>query len=328
MSSSDIPLIGLIANPLASKDVRRLVGLARVVGVEEKANLIARLLVGMTAGPPVRVMALPDSGRLVERAVRLAGGRAVPVDFLPMEADSSEADSRRAAARLRDLGAALIVVVGGDGTIRSVVEGWPDVTLVPVATGTNNAIAVAEEPTVVGLAAALAAADPTPEPDVDRGSALLVDTGADRPSVAVVDAVGVATRWVGAGALWKVPDLVEAVVINVRPTAVGIASVAAALGVLPPGSARHIRFGEGRRIRALLGPGLVADVDVAEHQVLPRGARIELAAASRVVALDGERRLVRAGRGVVEVRRGPRLLSVRRVLASHHRGEGAREISL
>ncbi len=321
-----MPVIGLIANPLASKDVRRLVGLARVVDVEEKANLIARLLVGMTAGPPVRVVALPDSGRLVERAVRLARGTTPEIEFLPMEAESTEADSRRAAEQLRDLGAALIVVVGGDGTIRSVVEGWTDAAIVPVAAGTNNAISVVDEPTVVGLATALASDGTFGDAIFDRCSVLSVDTGADRPSVAVVDAVGVNTPWIGSGALWDVNDLVEAVVTNVRPTAVGIAAIAAAFGDLPQGSACHIRFGHGRQIRALLGPGLVADVSVADYEVLPMGSRVEMAPASRVVALDGERRLIRGDGCVVEVRSGPRLLSVRRTMAHrNHRLEGHRQ---
>lgn len=320
VSTPNVPVIGLIANPLASKDVRRLVGLARVVDVEEKANLIARLLVGMTAGPVVRVVALPDSGGLVERAVRLTRGRMPDVEFLPMDAESTEADSRRAAEQLRDLGAALIVVVGGDGTIRSVVEGWPDSVLVPVAAGTNNAISIVDEPTVVGFATALATADGMAERVLDRCSALSVDTGHDRSSVAVVDVVGVRTRWVGSGALWDGNDLVEAIVTNVRPTAVGIAAVAAALGDLPAGAARYIRFGDGQTVRALLGPGLVTDIGVAHHEIIELGEKVELDPASRVVALDGERRLVSAGRCVVEVLPGPKLLSVRRAMEyrNHH----------
>jgi len=311
-------LVGLIANPLASKDVRRLVGLARVVDVEEKANIIARLLVGMTAGPPTRVLALRDSGGLVERAVRLARGRTPLVEFLPLEATATESDSRHAAEQLKEAGAALIVVVGGDGTIRAVTEGWPQATLVPVAAGTNNAISVVEEPTAVGMATALAAASQAGDAAVDHCSMLSVDTGTGRPHIAVVDVVGVRTHWIGARALWDAEDLVEAVVTNVRPTAVGMASVAAALGPLPPGAARHIRFGKGHRIRALLGPGLVADVEVAEHDIVPLGTRIELTAASRVVALDGERRLMRRDAASVEVRPGPKLLSVRKALAHHH----------
>jgi hypothetical protein len=70
-------------------------------------------------------------------------------------------------------------------------------------------------------------------------------------------------------------------------------------------------------MRVLLGPGLVADVSVAEHRDVPVGTRIDLDPATRVVALDGERRLVR-GAAHVDVVRGPELLSVSKALEFRH----------
>jgi hypothetical protein len=304
------PTVGLIANPLSSKDIRRLVGLARVVDVEEKANLIARLLVGMTAGPAVEVLALDDSAGLVRRAVGLAGTHAPLVTFLDLEAEGSEADTRRAAQALYEAGARLLVTVGGDGTIRSAVEGWPDAVLVPVSAGTNNAVAIPDEPTIIGRAAALAGAGEVPTSAFTRLTALTVDTGEPAPSTALIDVVGVHTRWTGARALWEPDEFVEAVVANPRPTAVGIASIAAALGPLAPGHARHVRFGAGRDLRVILGPGLVADVSVAEHRDVPEGDQMALDSETRVVALDGERRLIRSGNALVDIVAGPTLLSV------------------
>jgi hypothetical protein len=307
--------VGLIANPYSSKDIRRLVGLARVVDVEEKANLIARLLAGLAAGPPVRVLALDDSGGLVRRAVRLTGGLHPPVAFLPVEAEASEQDTRRAALALRDIPASVVVTVGGDGTIRSAVEGWPDMRLAPLAAGTNNAIAIIEEPTVVGFTVAKAAAGLVSEGAFSRLVKLTVDTGDDRPHAAVVDVVGVNTHWTGAGAIWEPDQLVEAVIANARPTAVGIASISTALGPLPPGHARHVRFGPGRTVRAVLGPGLIEDVSIADYYTIPEGTRLDMAVESRVLALDGERRLVRHGRATVDVSPGPLLLSIGRAAA-------------
>ena len=314
--TGDLPIVGLIANPVASKDIRRLVGLARVVDVEEKANLIARLLVGMTAGPPVTVVALDDSGGMVKRALRLTRGTAPPVEFLPMQAQASERDTHDAAGMLGAMGARALVTVGGDGTVRSAVEGWPDARLVPLAAGTNNAIAIVHEPTMVGYATALAAAGHVPDNAYDQLTSMVVHTGDTEPSTAVVDAVGVRTHWTGARALWEPDDLVEAVVANARPEAVGIASIAAALGPIPPRHARYIRFGLGHRVRAIFGPGLVGEIAVAEHHTVGEGTRIELDAATRVVALDGERRLIRGDEASVEVTPGAFLLSVSRTLAA------------
>ncbi len=325
MAGTDSPVVGLIANPVASKDIRRLVGLARVVDVEEKANLIARLLAGMTAGPPVRVLALADAAGLVRRALRLARNTTPPVEFLAVEAEAKESDTRRAAEQLAASGATAVVTVGGDGTIRSAVEGWPQARLVPVAAGTNNAVAIADEPTAVGLAVALAANGLVPDDAYRRLTTLAVDTGADSVSTAVVDVVGVRTHWTGARALWEPNDLVEAVIANVRPTAVGVASIAAGLGPLGAGHVRYVRFGPGATVRALLGPGLVADVSVADYRDIPEGTRLHLDAATRVVALDGERRLVRAP-AHVEARPGPLLLSVPRALESGRGRPGRKHV--
>ncbi len=311
----DPPIVGLIANPVASKDIRRLVGLARVVDVEEKANLIARLLVGMTAGPPVAVYALDDSGAMVQRALRLARGKTPRVEFLPIEAEASERDTHDAARMLGAMGARALVTVGGDGTIRSAVEGWPGARLVPLAAGTNNAVAIVHEPTMVGYATSLAVAGHVPGDAYDQLTTMVVHTGDAEPSTAVVDAVGVRTQWTGARALWEPDDLVEAVVANARPEAVGIASIAFALGPSPPRLARYLRFGPGRRVRAIFGPGLLGEISVAEHRTVPEGTRIDLDPTSRVVALDGERRLIRGNEAYVEVQPGAHLLSVSRTLA-------------
>ena len=306
------PIVGLVANPASSKDIRRLVGLARVVDVEEKANMVARFLAGLWAGPPTVVVAFDDAAGLVRRAVHLTRStQTPPVEFLPLRPEGREADTRRAAALLAEAGAGVLVTVGGDGTVRSAVEGWPDATLLPLAAGTNNAIVEPSEPTVAGYVAALVAAG---RASVDRTLTVLkVSGGPDGPAVAVVDAVGVRTRWTGARALWQPESFVEAVVANVRTTAVGMASVAAAFGPIPAGHARHIVFGPGTQVRAILGPGLVTDVDVASTRLIRRGEAVSFSSETRVVALDGERRVV-TPTSKVEVDRGPRLVQVAEVL--------------
>lgn len=300
-------LVGLIANPTSSKDIRRLTTLARVIDVEEKANLVARLLVGLASGDGIEVMALDDSAGLVRRAVRLAGRSAPPVFFLSLEIEGDEGDTRRAAAMLAGLGAAAIVTVGGDGTVRAAVEGWRQARLIPLAAGTNNAFALAEEPSVVGMATAVA---------LTRGSndafkpttAIEVDT-TDGWAMAVIDAVLVRSHWVGAGAIRDPDDLIEGVVTSSRRTAVGIASISAALGPLAPGHVRHLRFGGKRSVRAVFGPGLILDVPVEDHSDLPIGAELTFNGDGGMVAVDGERRLPSRG-GVVRVIDGPRVLDI------------------
>jgi len=304
-------LIGLIANPISSKDIRRLTGLARVVDTEEKANLLARLLVGLGSYPEMTVLALDDRAGLVRRAVSLARDSAPRVDFLPITATGEESDTKNAAAHLAGLVADALVTLGGDGTVRAAVEGWPEAPLVPIAAGTNNASALTVEPTVIGLATVAAVKSQDPSVFVPT-TALRVDTSTGH-ATAVIDVVSVQGRWLGAGALWEPALLIEAVATSADPTAVGIASVSAGLGPLAPGHARWIRFGPGRMVRAVFGPGLVLDVAVAEHTDHPVGAEVILDVAGAVVALDGERRIA-AGGGKVLVVAGPRVLDPDRAL--------------
>jgi hypothetical protein len=299
-------LVGLVANPTSSKDIRRLTSLARVIDIEEKANLVARLLVGLATEKDIEVTALDDQAGLVRRAVALAGGSRPPIDYLPLEVEGTEADTRRAAAALADMGASALVTVGGDGTVRAAAEGWRQAPLVPIAAGTNNAFAITEEPTVVGLAIALAITEGTSA--FTPTTAVEVET-TEGWALAVIDAVVVRSRWVGAGAIWEPAELVEGVVTSSRRTAVGIASVSASLGPLAPGHARHLRFGGGRFVRAVFGPGLVLDIPVEGHEDLPLGAEVSLVEGAGMIALDGERRLP-SDHGVARVVEGPLVLDL------------------
>ena len=306
-------LVGLVANPTSSKDIRRLTTLARVIDVEEKANLVARLLVGLASEKGIEVMALDDPAGLVRRSVAMAGDSAPDVAFLSLDAQGDEDDTRQAARQLSNLGASALVTVGGDGTVRAAVEGWREARLVPLAAGTNNAFALTEEPSVVGVATARAltrgtdAFKPTP--------AIEVETTEGR-ALAVIDAVLVRSRWIGAGAIRDPADLVEGVVTSSRRTAVGIASISAAFGPLPPGHARHLRFGGQRHVRAVFGPGLVLDVPVDDHEDIAIGSELSLVGSGGMVALDGERRLPSRG-GVVRVVDGPCVLDLEAAFRDH-----------
>jgi len=138
---------------------------------------------------------------------------------------------------------------------------------------------------------------------------------AEGRALAVIDAVVVRDRWIGTGAIWDPTQLVEGLVTSSRRTAVGIASVSAALGPLAPGHARWIRFGGEGSVRAVFGPGLVLDVAVADHTDLPIGAAVSLDQEAGLVALDGERRLPAKG-GTVRVVAGPRVLDLERAFRS------------
>ncbi|MEA1903744.1 MAG: NAD(+)/NADH kinase [Actinomycetota bacterium] len=303
-------LVGLVANPTSSKDIRRLTTLARVIDVEEKANIVARLLVGLGSEEGIEVLGVDDQSGLFRRAITLAGSAAPPTGFLPIEVEGTEADTRHAADYLANNEAAALITVGGDGTVRAAAEGWPRAPLVPLAAGTNNAFALTDEPSVVGMATAIAVKSGA---DAFRPTTAVEAETVEGRALAVIDAVVVRNHWVGSGAIWDPAELVEGFVTTSRRTAVGIASVSAALGPLEQGHARHLRFGGERTVRAVFGPGLILDVPVDSHVDLPVGAELPLGNEAGMVALDGERRLP-AKAGLVRVVEGPRVLDLETAL--------------
>lgn len=296
--------VGLVANPASAKDVRRLTGLARVIDIEEKSNLVARLLVGL--GPDCEVLAVDDPSGLVRRAVGLAGAAGARVSYLEVEIEGSERDTRSAAAALAVAEVGALVTVGGDGTVRAAAEGWREAPLVPIAAGTNNAFALTDEPTVIGMGIRAALTGPA-DAFVPTTAIEAQTTGGW--ALAVIDAVVVSDRWVGAGAIWESDHLVEGFVTTSRRTAVGIASIGAAFGPLRPGHARHLRFGGSRTVRSAFGPGVVLSVAVEDHIDLPLGSVVNLDGSGGLIALDGERRLPAPG-ATIRVIDGPRVLDL------------------
>ena len=129
--------VGIIANPMAGRDIRRLVAQGRFVPNHEKVNTLARVLKGLEAAGVERVLMMPDSAGL-GRAVA-AGSPNLEVRLLHMPVFNADYDSTRAAREMAEMGAGCIVTLGGDGTNRAVAKGSGDVPLLPLSTGTNNA---------------------------------------------------------------------------------------------------------------------------------------------------------------------------------------------
>ncbi len=258
------PVVGLVVNPSASRDIRRLTSLARTVDVHERVNQVARILQGLSACAellpgglgPVRYM--PESCRVVERAhleiahaglVRRARGdarhgegrtldhaRLAVESVLPEGATADDAaGTSRAVAAMARAGAACVVTVGGDGTNRAVAAGWPDAVICAVPGGTNNAFAPSVDPVAAGLAAGLFAADPTAFAAHARALPRLVVRAAGGAGTtgtsfagtfALVDVAVVRGAWVGAHAVWDPATLVEAVMSRADPTVSGLAGLA------------------------------------------------------------------------------------------------------
>ena len=144
--------VGIIANPAAGKDIRRLVAHGRVVSNQEKANILRRVFAGIVSTGTDQILIMPDHSGLARPATADVEGE-IEIDFVDMPTADHQGASTNAARAMVEQGVDCIVTLGGDGTNRVVAKGCREVPLVPISTGTNNVFPANTEGTLAGIAA-------------------------------------------------------------------------------------------------------------------------------------------------------------------------------
>jgi predicted polyphosphate/ATP-dependent NAD kinase len=330
---TDLPVVpgstvGIVANPMSGRDIRRLVAQASVFPNAEKTNMVLRLLAAAGAAGVERALLSTDGMGVaggVARGVakrRRSEGRLPALEFVELGPLTGTADDTRAmAAAMRARGAAVIVVLGGDGTVRAAAAQSGDVPLLPLSTGTNNAFPEMWEATVAGTAAALVATERVATGDVTyRAKALHVAAGATH-EIALVDVCATTAAHVAAKALWQPAALRELYCTFAEPHAIGLSSIAGLMHPVARTDAHGVavRMGAGATVLAPVAPGVVAPVEVAAVGSLRAGDARRIALARGTVAVDGEREIAfgPATRVTVTLAHdGPRVLDVRAALAA------------
>ena len=297
-------LVGIIANPAASKDIRRLVAQGRVIPDWEKVNIIRRVLIGLQATGIQQVVGMPDASNLCRRSTddKQVG---LHVDLLDIRTYNEESDTIRAVAKMKELGVSCIVTLGGDGTNRAVATESADIPLVAISTGTNNVFPSMVEGTLAGLAAGL----------VSQGKLTisLVATKSKRYKIyvdgiykdmALVDVAFSQERFVASRAIWDMDTLYEVFLTRAEPTNIGLASVGAALKPISicDQEGLHYELHSGNSdgyqvdrpvevtsVISTVAPGMVKEVSIAAWDIIQPGHRIHIQRRRSTVALDGER---------------------------------------
>jgi predicted polyphosphate/ATP-dependent NAD kinase len=308
--------VGLIANPAAGRDIRRLTARASVVPNHEKASIVRRLLHGLAAAGVDTVLYLADNAGIVAAAVD--GGRPpLAMDALDFRAHGWASDSTEAAGLLAAAGVGAIVTLGGDGTNRAVAAACGDVPLVAISTGTNNVFPTMVDGTVAGLAAGLVATGAVPADRVARRVKRVELQAADTADFALVDAAACTDPFVGARAIWD-PGRVRAMVLTrAEPWSVGLSAIGGGLRPLGPEepAGLYVELGDGPAVAAAVAPGVVARVPVRGWRLLELDEPVAFGGDARTVALDGERELaVDGGATAAVTRNGPRLVDIRATL--------------
>ena len=320
--------VGIIANPAASKDIRRLVAQGRVTPDWEKVNTIRRALIGLQSTPIERALAMPDSANLCRRAAD-DSGIAIPLEILPMSPRYSEGDTTRAAAMMADMGVGCLITLGGDGTNRAVAMGTNQIPIVAISTGTNNIFPVMVEGTLAGIAAGLVASGLLSAADAAIVSKTLhVRVNGELRERALVDVAISRERYVATRAIWDLDTVYEVFLTRAEPDGIGLSSVGGRLHPLSLADVGGLRYrltsphDEANptatvTVNAPVAPGIVAPAAVAEWELLQEGVPVPLQQRYCAIALDGERSLTLTPDDAAEIvlaRDGPPAVQVQRAL--------------
>ncbi len=293
--------VGIIVNPEAGKDIRRLVAMGISSSHSEKVNILRRLLTGLDAVGVDAVLLMPEAVGLGPAALGGLGERVRErVQFLPLTTTATAEDSTQAARMMREWGARCIVTVGGDGTCRAVAKGAGAVPLLPISTGTNNVFPRFIEGTVAGMAAGLFALKGELSPFKRRAKRLEVLKGDRVLDIALIDAAFYDAAFQGSRAIWDLERVRGLVLTQGLPFCIGLSAIGGFLEPVGPWEERglYLRFapdGAGLPVVAPIGPGLLAKASVEEVQALPLGASLAVEPTPCMLALDGEREIYVGG---------------------------------
>lgn len=306
------PCIGIVANPVSARDIRRIVANAGNLQITDRVNIVLRVLSSAAACGVRRALVMPDKGgirALLERNFRRGQDDTTypTVEFLDMEPTSTVDDTFAATRLLIRAGVSAIVVLGGDGThravVRELVASGCRIPIAGLSTGTNNAFPEMREPTITGMATGLWASGRIAAADALAPNKLvevhIADAHrGDRRDIAIVDAVVTHDRSVGARALWKTSSLDAAYLAFADPQAIGLSAIGGLLQPVgrrdPGGLAVQMAHDDRHALLALnapIAPGMVRPVPIASWQRMVADEPLAIAATAGTVALDGEREL-------------------------------------
>ena len=284
--------VGMIANPVSGKDIRRLVAHGSVFDNQEKVRMVRRMLMGLDQVGVTQVAYMPDYYAIVERAKK---GLQLALETRPVaiSMDNSQADSTHAARLMEENNVACLIVLGGDGTCRAVAKGTTRVPLLPISTGTNNVFPFMIEASIAGLAAGVIATGQVPMDGCTFRSCclqVLID-GAVR-DMALVDVAVYRDSFIASRAIWDLEKVTQIFLSRCQPDSIGLSAIGGQLRTILPDQRKglHLRLGgEQRRVTVAIAPGLFQSIAVQAETLFNVDEPFTVNESPCVLALDGER---------------------------------------
>ncbi len=314
--------VGVIANPAAGKDIRRLVAHASPTSDAAKIGVVRRAVAGAIDAGATRILIAPDRHNLAIRAVRDLDAASELIVIIDEPTIGHSSDTISMAAHMRHEEVDALIVLGGDGTHRDVTKGWLDAPMVGISTGTNNVFPRQIDATLAGLVAGLVASGVVALADVSYRSKVAhvhFDDGTS-DDLALVDLALMHGSFTGSRAVWSPSQLQEVIACIAEPASVGLSAIAA---LLMPVDRRtplgvHVVLGGPEKVRVPIAPGSFADVPYWSVSEVELGVPL-LVRGPGVLSFDGERDRVLGPDTTATVRilaDGPRVIDVEATLAA------------
>lgn len=314
--------IGIVANPEAGRDIRRLVAHASVFDNQEKVNIIERMISAFDRLGLESILYMPDSFGIVERALDRIPHLKLNIEPLKMPLTHSEEDSTVAGALFQGK-VDLIIIVGGDGTDRAVVKGLDLKDPTPIfgiSTGTNNVFSSMLEATTAAIASWAIASNSVKKEEATRREKMLKLKGEDWEDLALIDIVFSSESFIGSKALWQ-PDTIQGIFSSrAEISVIGFSSL---VGLFAP-SSREDPFGSyaligspGKRVLFPIAPGKLVETEVKSFGKIYEGVPFLYESGQGTVALDGERKIEVLDRETFEINlflKGPLTVDVGKAL--------------
>ncbi len=318
-------IIGLIVNPMAGRDIRRLVAAASLQSAPEKMLAVRRLIAGIAAVPGMEVMMVDDYegfGRYAHHEL----SSILPVRLITGEKEPSNGTSTIDwALRLQEAGARMVMSVGGDGTQRNIAQAHLRIPVLAIAGGTNNVACWTGDQTAAGYAGALYVARGDDPLEVGYQAKLVhIHQESGHEELALIDVALVRQAFTGALAVWHADDVERLLLSVADPVRPGLSNVGGFVHPVFPDDdvAMHVIFGtkgpKPQQILAVMAPGLMTPFEVSQAEVVPLGQTVMwIREEGGSLALDGERTVVlRRGEPVwlTVLRDGPFMLDPKKIL--------------
>jgi len=315
--------VGIIANPAAGKDIRRLVAYATVTDNVKKTGIVRRAIMALNATGVDEILIMPDSYNL--------GGKAIDgirqhelrchVHTMDMAVTDHAEDSMKAARLMNEQGVDCIITVGGDGTNRVVARTCGLVPIVPISTGTNNAFPFMVEGTTAGLAAGVLAQGVVDQAKfVVATKRLNIIKNGRMIDLALIDVVVVDELFIGSKAIWDISRVKEVIATQGHPSYIGMSAIGGCFHPITADDDQgfYLRLGKGNlKVKAAIAPGMIKEVEIEKFRVLSLNERVEVTDKPVLLALDGEREVEVYPEDKVEVelcKDGPRVVKIKETL--------------